>query len=109
MLFSDVPSYLFSIKKLSFKGPGGVEGLDLERRAEVCAREPASVVSRGLPWSPVDDGTDNRYSSKVSHTTLGAKILMTQCIDHKTAFPDTPRHFRLAIEIPRKFPSSAGV
>ena len=29
---------------------------------------------RGLMWPPVDGGTDEIYSSKVSNTTLGPKI-----------------------------------
>ena len=29
---------------------------------------------------------------------------MSKCFDHKTTFPDTHRHFCLAIEISRKFP-----
>ena len=29
---------------------------------------------------------------------------MSKCLDHKTKFPDTHRHFRPVIEISRKFP-----
>ena len=29
---------------------------------------------------------------------------MSRCFDHKTTFPDTHRHFRLAIEISRELP-----
>ena len=33
---------------------------------------------------------------------------MSKCFDHKTIFLDTPRHFRPAIEISRKFPVVCG-
>ena len=33
---------------------------------------------------------------------------MSRCSDHKTALPDTHRHFRLAIEISREFPIVCG-
>ena len=69
MIFDDSPN------KRSFRGHGGVgRGLDLGGWAEICERELASVVSvvsRGFQAPPVDDGTDNRYISKVSNTTLG--------------------------------------
>ena len=42
----------------------------LEDQAKICARELACVDSRCLPWSPVDDETDDICSSKVSNTTL---------------------------------------
>ena len=95
--------------------PGGVvRGLDLRSRAKICARELASVASRGLPVASrgplvasrgpsVDDGTDDIYNSKVSNFKhdIGTNILVSQCIDHKATFPDTHRHFRPAIEICR--------
>ena len=34
---------------------------------------------------------------------------MSQCIHHKTTFPDAHRHFRMAIEISRGFPTACGV
>ena len=65
----------YSPDRLRFRVSGGVgRGLD-------SVTGPKSVrgnwplwppgVSRGLPWPPVDDGTDNTYSSKVSNTALG--------------------------------------
>ena len=72
----------FFPNKHSFRSPGGVDrGLDTRSRAKICARELASiasrgppVVSRGLQWPPVDNGTDCIYSSRVSDTTLGPKF-----------------------------------
>ena len=54
----------FFPNKRSFRGPGGVvRRLDLGRQAKIWSERP-----------PVDDGTDNRHSSKASNTTLGPKL-----------------------------------
>ena len=57
--------YTFSPNERSFRGPGGVGGdLGLCAQAQICARELATVVSRGLQRSSmasVDNGTDNIY------------------------------------------------
>ena len=46
--------HMYSPNMRSFRGPGGVgRGLDSLPRQEISARELASVVSRGLPLSPV--------------------------------------------------------
>ena len=72
-----------------------------------------AVVSRGLqglPWPPVDDGTDNMYVYIYIYIVpslkydIGTKILMLKCFDHKTTFPDTHRHFRQTIQISRTVP-----
>ena len=39
---------------------------------------------------------------------IGTKILISRCVDHKSTFPDTHRHFRLATEISRKLPIVCG-
>ena len=39
---------------------------------------------------------------------IGTKIIMSTCLDHTTTFPNTRRHFRLAIEIPRNVPILCG-
>ena len=71
----------YSPHKRSFGGGGNVRGLDSVSPVKICARELASVVSRGLqaacrglPWLPVDDQYIYIYiyiySSKVSNTSL---------------------------------------
>ena len=61
--------------------PLGVLAALLEDK--VCVARPKSVRGNWPLWSPVvrglqgplvDDGTDNRYTSKVSNTTLGSKL-----------------------------------
>ena len=39
---------------------------------------------------------------------IGTTILMSKCFYRKTTFPDTHRHFRLAIEISKTFPIVCG-
>ena len=39
----------------------------------------------------------------------GSNIIMSKCFGHKTNFPHTHRHFRLAIDISWISPSFAGV
>ena len=60
----------------SFRGPGGAgRGLDFGAGPKSVRGDwPlwSPVVFRGLQGPPVDDGTDNRYSSKVSNTTSGS-------------------------------------
>ena len=51
-------------------------------------------ASRGLPMPPVDDGTDDIYSSKAFHTTSGPKFLCPSVSTIKTTFPDRHRHVR---------------
>ena len=64
---------LFPPNMRSFRSPGNVvRGLDLGNGPKsVNANWPlwSPVVSSGLQGSPVDDETDNRYSSEVSNTT----------------------------------------
>ena len=47
------------------------------------------------------------WFQKTQHD-IGTIIQISKYFDHKTTFPDTPRHFRLAIEISRKIPSLCG-
>ena len=39
---------------------------------------------------------------------IGTKDLMSKCVDHKTTFLDTHRHFRPATEISKKLPIVCG-
>ena len=50
--------------KRSFRGPGGiVKGLDLRRQTKMCARELASVASRGLQGIPPPATTNDKYET----------------------------------------------
>ena len=61
--------------KRSFRGPGGVGGLDLRCWAKICARDLASLVSRGLPWPPVvSRGLPLRTGRTHTHTRFGAYL-----------------------------------
>ena len=65
-----------------------------------------------LPWPPVDDGADNRYSSKVSNTTFnydtGTKIVMSTCFEHETFFQRRTDISAQLSKSPGKVPSFAG-
>ena len=73
--------YMFSSPN-NRRGPGGV-GSELDSLTalkSVRGNWPlwSPMVSRGLPWPPVDNGMDNIYiyiySSKVSNTALGPTL-----------------------------------
>ena len=118
-----------SPNKRSFRGPGGVgRGLDLGSQAQKCARDVASVASRGLqepsttttthhhPPPPTTiyhhlppPTTNDRYDIKVSNTILGPKLEYQSVLIIKQPFQTRTDISAWLSKIPGMFPSFARV